>query len=51
MATQLLTISCNMWPHWAGTTFYLSLTGDYLWSAINILNEGFRPLNTIDEAA
>ncbi len=30
---------------------HISLTGDYLWSAINILNEGFRPLNTIDEAA
>ena len=30
---------------------HISLTGDYLWSAINILSGGFRPLNTIDEAA
>src|SRR5271165_7317874 len=30
---------------------HISLTGDYLWSDINVPSDGFRPLNTIDEAA
>ena len=30
---------------------HISLTGDYLWSEVNIPSDGFRPLNTIDEAA
>ncbi len=30
---------------------HISLTGDYLWSEINVPSDGFRPLNTIDEAA
>ena len=30
---------------------HISLTGDYLWSEVDIPSDGFRPLNTIDEAA
>jgi hypothetical protein len=30
---------------------HISLTGDYLWRGANIPNDGFCPLNTIDEAA
>jgi hypothetical protein len=41
-------ISCNICRQLRWNR--ISLTGDYLWSQVSTSNDGFRPLNIVEEA-